>query len=53
VLSSEEPQVKASQSSPQVKGVNNIVVTALGADNVVSSVSQFLDGAIISRVEIP
>jgi hypothetical protein len=51
MLSSEEPQVKASQSSPQVKGVNNIVVTALGSDDVVSSVSQFLDGAIISGVE--
>ena len=35
----------------QVKGVNNIVVAALGADDVVSSVPQFLDGAIISSVE--
>ena len=51
MLSSEEPQIKASHSSPQVKGVNNIVVAALGSDDVVSSVPQFLDGAIISGVD--
>jgi hypothetical protein len=44
-------QVKGSQSSPQVKGFNNIVVAALGSDDVVSSVPEFLDGAIIGSVE--
>jgi Ca2+:H+ antiporter len=51
MFSGEEPQVKGSQSSPQVKGFNNIVVAALGSDDVVSSVPQFLDGAIIGSVE--
>ena len=39
----------ASESSPLVKGVNNIVA-ALGSDDVVSSVPQFLDGAIVNGV---
>ena len=51
MFSGEEPQVKGSRSSPQVKGVNNIVVAALASDDVVSSVPQFLDGAIIDGVE--
>jgi hypothetical protein len=51
MFSSEEPQVKGSRSGPQVKGVNNIVVTALGSDDVASSVPQLLGGAIISSVE--
>jgi hypothetical protein len=36
-----------------MKGVNNIVVAALGSDNVASSVPQLLDGAIIGSVEHP
>jgi len=51
MFSSEEARVKGSRSSLQVKGVNNIVVAALGSDDVASSVPQLLDGAIISGVE--
>jgi hypothetical protein len=51
VLSSEEARIKASQSGSQVKGLNNIIVVALGSDDVVSSVPQFLVGPIISGVE--
>jgi hypothetical protein len=50
-FSSEEPRVKGSRSSAQVKGVNNIVVAVLGSDDVASAVPQLLDGAIISGVE--
>ena len=51
MFSGKEPQVKGSQSGAQVKGGNNIVVTALGSDDVASSVAQLLDGAIIGGVE--
>ena len=51
MFSSEKPKIKASQSRAQVKGVNDIVVAVLGPDDVVSSVPQFLDGAISSGVE--
>ena len=51
MFSGEEPQVKGSQSSPQVKGVDNIVVAALGSDDVVLPVPQLFDGAIIGSVE--
>ena len=34
-----------------MKGVNNIVVAALGSHDVVSFVPQFLDGTIINGVE--
>ena len=51
MFSGEEPQVKGSRSSAQVKGVNNIVVAVLGSDDVASSVPQLLDGAIASGVE--
>jgi hypothetical protein len=51
MFSSEKPQVKASRSGPQVKGVNDIVAAVLGSDDVVSSVPQFLDGAIPGGVK--
>jgi hypothetical protein len=51
MFSRQEPQVKGSRSSPQVKGLNNIIVATLGSDKVASSVSQLLGGAIIGGVK--